>query len=93
MSEYLIEVQEYGEATHVVIVNIKNRKEHTLTVASADGYLHCTKFKNKGTATKLASKIPNAVVVPSYGGYVRSTKSSVAPLANKVNGSVPYRSI
>lgn len=93
MAEYIIEVMKDSEVTHVVLVNIKNRKEHSLTIASQAGYQNCTKFKSKPTALKLAEKIPNAKVVPSFGGYVYGTKSSVAPLQSKINGHKPYRTI
>ena len=93
MSEYLIEVLRDGQVTHVVNVNIKNRKEATLSAATRAGYLHCTKFKVKGEAVKVAKKIDGAQVVPSYGGYVNSSKTSVAPIQSKVNKNPPYRSI
>ena len=93
MAEYLIEIVQDTEVTHVVNVNIQNRKEATLSIASAAGYHHCTKFKVEKHALKVAAKFTGSRVVPSFGGYVNSTKSSVAPLANKVNGATPYRSI
>lgn len=93
MSEYLIEIVKDNEVTHVAIVDIKDRRKHSLTIASAAGYKHCTKFKSKSTAIKLAEKIDNARVVPSYGGYVNSTKSHVAPIQSKVNGTKPYRTM
>ena len=93
MSEYLIEVLRDGQVTHVVNVNIKNRKEATLSLATQAGYQHCTKFKVKGEAEKVAKRIDGAQVVPSFGGYVNSSKSSVAPIQSKVNRKTPYRSI
>lgn len=93
MSEYLIEIVTNDNVTHVAVVDIKDRKKHSLIIASAAGYKHCTKFKSKPTAIKLAEKIDNARVVPSYGGYINSTKSSVAPIQSKVNGTKPYRTI
>lgn len=86
MAEYLIEVSnKANEVTHVLNVNIKNRKEATLSIASAAGYQHCTKFKNKATAEGYAKRFEGAKVVPSYGGFVNSQKSAVAPVAGKVN--------
>ena len=93
MAEYLIEVLKDGEVTHVVNVNIRDRKQATLSIASAAGYHHCTKFKVEKHAQKVADKFPGSRVVPSYGGYINSTKTSVAPIANKVNASTPYRSM
>lgn len=93
MPEYLIEVSANGEVTHVVNVDIKDRRKHSLSIASEAGYKHCTKFKSKPTAIKLAEKIPGALVVPSFGGYVSSTKSLVAPIQSKVNGTKPYRTM
>lgn len=90
MAEYLIEIVQDEEVTHVVNVNIKNRKESTLSVASASGYQYCTKFKNKETAEKVAKKHAGSRVVPSFGGYVNSTKSAVAPIGNKVNSKTAF---
>lgn len=90
MSEYLIEVVQDGEVTHVVNVNIKNRKETTLSVATQSGYQYCTKFKNKETAHKVAEKINGARVVPSFGGFVNSQKSAVAEKGNKVNSKTAF---
>jgi hypothetical protein len=90
MTEYLIEVQQDGKATHVVNVNIKNRKETTLSVATTSGYQYCTKFKNKSTAEGYAKKIENAVVVPSFGGYVNSQKSAVGAKQGNVNSRTHF---
>lgn len=91
MTEYLIEVVDAEqEVTHVLIVNIKNRKEWSLTSATKAGYEFCTKFKNKETAQKYANKINGARVVPSFGGYVNSTKSAVAEKGNKVNSKTAF---
>ena len=91
MTEYLIEVlNNNNEVTHVVNVNIKNRKEHSLSVASETGYKYCTKFKNKSTAESLSKKIENSRVVPSFGGYVNSQKSAVAPSQSKVNSRTHF---
>jgi len=49
-------------------------------------------FKSKARADALAKKV-GGVVVPSYGMVPRSSKSSVAPVASKINRSSPYRSI
>ena len=93
MSEYLIEVLKDGDVTHVVGVDIKKRTSHHLYPATKQGYNDATKFKVKQRALDVAKKIPDARVVPSYGGYVESSKSSVAPIAGKVNKFGPYRSI
>jgi hypothetical protein len=90
MAEFLIEVLKGNEVTHVVNVNIKNRKEATLSVASESGYKYCTKFKNKETAKKVADKFEGARVVPSFGGYVNSQKSAVAPAQGKVNSRTHF---
>ena len=90
MTEYLIEIVADGEVTHVVNVDIKDRKKSTLSVASESGYKYCTKFKNKETATKVAKKHEGSRVVPSFGGYVNSQKSAVAPIGNKVNSKTAF---
>lgn len=91
MTEYLIEVlNKQNEVTHVVNVNIKNRKESSLSIASESGYKYCTKFKNKATAIKVADQYEGSRVVPSFGGFVNSTKSAVAPIGNKVNNKTAF---
>lgn len=93
MTEYLIEVLRDDNVTHVVAVDIKNRTKHHLYPATESGYRDATKFKVKDRAIAVAKKIPGTRVVPSYGGYVESSKSSVAPIAGKVNKFSPYRSM
>ena len=90
MTEFLIEIVKDDEVTHVVNVNIKNRKESSLSIASESGYKYCTKFKNKATAEKVADQHKGSRVVPSYGGYVNSTKSAVAPINGKVNSKTAH---
>ena len=93
MAEYLIEVlNKANEVTHVVNVNIKNRKEATTSIASESGYKYCTKFKNKTTAQQYAKRFEGSRVVPSFGGFVNSQKSAVAPLAGKVNSMTAHAS-
>lgn len=87
MSEYLIEVNQNGRMNVVVV----QRAAKTTTLTS--DYKYGTKFKVKTRAEDIAKKIPGACVVPSFGGYVNSTKSSVSPIQSKVNGSKPYRTI
>ena len=89
--EYLIEIKKGNEVTHVV--NVLRDKTISLSVASHTGYQYATKFKVKERAAKIAAKIENAVVVHSFGGYVNSSKSSVAPIQSKVNSKSAYRSI
>ena len=89
--EYLIEIRINNEVTHVV--NVEKDKRINKMVASATNYMYCSKFRVKERALKVAKNIPNAVVVPSFGGFVTSTKTSVAPIASKVNKPTPYRSI
>jgi preprotein translocase subunit SecD len=89
--EYLIEVKKGNEVTHVV--NVLKDKSVSLSVASYSGYQYATKFKVKDRALKVAAKIEGAQVVHSFGGYVNSSKTSVAPIQSKVNGKSAYRSI
>ena len=89
--EYLIEVKKGNDVTHVV--NVMRDKSVSLSVASQAGYQYATKFKVKERALSVAAKIPGAVVVHSFGGYVNSSKTSVAPIQSKVNGKSAYRSI
>lgn len=91
MNEYLIEVLKNNEVTHVV--TIQGDKSISLNVASETNYKYASKFKNKERAVKVAEKIDGARVVPSFGGYVNSTKTIVAPIRNKVNKSHFYKSI
>ena len=91
MSEYIVQVKKNNEVTHVVIM-AADRKTPTLTVASTEGFRYASKFKSKARAIKVAEKM-GGEVVPSFGGFVNSTKSTVAPIANKVNGRPAYRTI
>jgi hypothetical protein len=91
MSEYIIQVKKGSEVVSVVIMEA-DRKTPSLTAATKHGFHYASKFKNKVRAQKIADKVKGEVV-PSYGGYVNSTKSTVAPLANKVNDTKPYRTI
>lgn len=84
MSEYLIEVKQNGKMQVVVV----QREAKTTTLTS--DYKYGTKFKSKERAVAVAKKIPGANVVPSFGGYVNSTKSSVAPIGNKVNTKTAF---
>ena len=90
-TEYIVQTKKGNEVTHVVVM-AADRKTPTLTVASKEGFKYASKFKNKERAEKIAKKV-DGEVVPSYGGYVNSTKTAVAPLANKVNRTTPYRTI
>jgi hypothetical protein len=92
MNEYIVEIKKGSEVTHVVVMK-GDRKTPDLTVASATGYKYASKFKSKDRATKIAKKFEGGVVSPSFGGYVNSSKSTVAPIANKVNGAPAYRTI
>lgn len=91
MSEYIVQVKEGGEVTKVVIM-AADRKTPTLAAANAAGFQFASKFKVKDRAEKIAKRV-GGEVVNSYGGYVHGSKSSVAPLANKVNRSAPYKSM
>lgn len=92
MSEYIVQIKKGNEVTHVVVM-AADRKTPTTTVASSEGFRYASKFKNKERAAKVAAKFQGGEVVSSYGGYVNSTKSCVAPIANKVNRTTPYRTI
>ena len=48
-------------------------------------------FLSADKAAKLAEKM-GGKVVPHYGFTPRSTKSTVAPVQNKINRRTPYRS-
>lgn len=91
MNEYIVQVKKGNEVTHVVIM-AADRKTPTLTVASQQGFHYASKFKNKKRASDIAKRV-NGEVVSSYGGYVNSSKSTVAPIANKVNRLTPYHTI
>lgn len=90
MAEYVIEVSNKdGEVTHLVVMN-GDRKTTSLTIASKSGYEFASKFKVKERAEKIAKKIEGAKAVLSFGGYVNSTKSAVAPINGKVNGKTAF---
>lgn len=76
-NEYIIEVQQQGEVTHFILVE-RSGSISRLT-ANPSGFMYCTKFKNKTRAEKVAMTIVGARVVPSFGGIVYSSKSSVSP--------------
>jgi hypothetical protein len=92
MNEYIIEVKKNNEVTHVVIM-LGDRKTPSLTIASASGYKYASKFKSKVRAQKVAERYEGATVVSSFGGYVNSSKSTVAPIASKVNGKSAYKTM
>lgn len=92
MAEYFIQIKKGNEVTHVVTM-AADRKTPTLAVATTEGFKYASKFKVKDRALKVASKIQGAEVVPSFGGFVNSTKSSVAPIQSKVNGHSAYKTI
>jgi hypothetical protein len=88
MSEYIVQIQKNNEVTHVVIM-ASDRKTPTLTIASQQGFHYASKFKSKERAQKIADKV-NGEVVPSFGGYVNSTKSSVGPKQGNVNSRTHF---
>lgn len=93
MNEYIIEVcNKNGEVTHLVVM-LGDRKTPSLTIATPSGYRLASKFKVKERAKKVSDKFDGSRVVPSFGGYVNSTKTCVAPLKNKVNSAPAYRTI
>jgi hypothetical protein len=92
MSEYIVQVKKGSEVTHVVIM-AADRKTPTLSIASQQGFHYASKFKSKDRASKVAKRFEGGEVISSFGGFVNSTKSAVAPIQNKVNASKPYRTI
>lgn len=89
--EYLIEITDGTNVTHLVQVERDGVTSNVKATPSA--YSFCTKFKVKSRAENVAKKIPNARVVPSFGGFVYGTKSNVAAKASPINRSSAYRSI
>jgi hypothetical protein len=66
-------------------------KDRSISFTANFGF--CTKFKVKDRAVRIANKIKDSKVVPSFGGFVYSSKYSVTPKQSPVNKSQPYRSI
>lgn len=91
MVEYIIEIVEGGEVA--ALIHTERDGSLTRTKPSFDGYSHCKKYRIKERAEKVASKILNAVVSPTYGGYQYGTKRTVAPKQSKINRHSAYKSI
>lgn len=86
---YAIEIFQNDQPTGVVTI----KQDKTIDIIKLASYQFATIFKVRERAEKMAAKIPNAKVVPFFGGIVTSTKRVVAPPQSKINGSRPYRSI
>lgn len=87
-AEYIVQVKKGNEVESVVIM-AADRKTPTLTAATERGFHFASKFKSKDRAQAVAKKV-NGEVVSSWGGFVSSTKSAVAPINNKVNSKTAF---
>ena len=91
MIEYVIELLESGQV--IALLHTERDGSHTKTRPTVDGYAHVSKYRVKARATKVADNYHNARVVPTFGGYVYGSKSTVMPLQSKVNRRSAYRSM
>lgn len=82
MNEYIIVV---GDKMATV------EKDGRISLTKSFGF--ATKFKVKQRALKVVSQVEGGKVVPSFGGFVHSTKNSVTPKQSPINKSQPYRSV
>lgn len=82
MNEYIIIV---GEKMATV------ERDGRISLTTNFGF--ATKFKVKERALKVVSNIKGGEVVPSFGGFITSSKNSVVPKQSPVNKSQPYRSV
>lgn len=93
MNEYIVEVFNGNNVTHVVSVEQQNRKKVNVVHASESAYKYATKFRSKAIAQKVADQVNGAKVSPWYGIVPMGTKDSVAPKQSKINGHSAYRTI
>jgi len=76
-AEWVIEIEKDGVP---YFANVESDGRISFMRASPTSFSHCSKWRNKDRALRVLSKIPGATLVPTYGGYTYSSKSSVAPL-------------
>jgi len=79
-ADWMIEVDHKG-SPH--FANFERDGRISLCIASPSSFHHCSKWKVKARAEKALKKVPGGKLIQTFGGYVSSNKTSVAPLPEK----------